>query len=156
MQTNAFRGFISMFGAKVITLLLGLLVTPIIVRLLGSSQYGDYAFILSILGITMILANAGIFDGTRKYIVEDREQPHSIEQVFGFYLRVAFVLALFAAIIYTTISWLGFSEQLFDHEFTVYFYLLGGLIFCRQAYSVARGGLMGLGLENRSELLTIL
>ena len=156
MQRNVFQGFISIFGAKVITLLLALLVTPLIVRLLGSAQYGDYAFILSILGITMILANAGIFDGTRKYIAEDREQPNWIEHVFGFYLRVAFILALAAALIYGTVSWLGFSEQLFSHEFTVYFYLLGGLIICRQAYSVARGGLMGLGLEDRSEPLSIL
>lgn len=156
MQSNVLRGFVSIFGAKIITLLLSLLTTPILVRLLGGAQYGDYAFILSILGITMILANAGIFDGTRKYIAENRNQSYWIEYVFGFYLRVAFVLAFIAALIYAIFSSLGFSAHFFGDEFTVYFYLLGGLIICRQAYSVARGGLMGLGLENQSEPLSIL
>ncbi|MFP9193642.1 polysaccharide biosynthesis C-terminal domain-containing protein [Natrialbaceae archaeon A-CW1-1] len=156
MQTNVLRGFVSILGAKITVLFLGLLITPILVRLLGSSQYGDYAFVLSVLGITMILTNAGIFDGTRKYIAEDRKQPNWVEHVFGFYLRVAIALALIAAVVYATFSWIGFSEQLFGYEFTVYFYLLGGLILTRQAYSVARGGLMGLGLEDRSEPLNIL
>lgn len=156
MRTNVLRGFVSILGGKVTTLLLGLLTTPILVRLLGSSQYGDYAFVLSILGITMILANAGIFDGMRKYIAENREQPNWIDYVFGFYLRVAFGLALIAAIIYAVFSWAGFSGQIFGHKFTMYFYLLGGLIVSRQAYSVARGGLMGLGLEYRSEPLNVL
>lgn len=156
MQTNILRGFVSILGAKVGTLLLGLLTTPILVRLLGSSQYGDYAFILSALGITMILANAGIFDGTRKYIAEDRGNPDWVEHVFGFYFRVALVLALIAAVSYTAFSWTDFANQLLGDEFTVYLYLLGALIVSRQASSVARGGLMGLGLEDRSEPLNIL
>lgn len=150
------RGFVSILGGKVVTLLSGLVITPLLVRLLGSAQYGDYAFLLSLLGITMILANAGVFDGTRKYIAEDREQSKWIEHVFSFYLRVATLLALTAALGYTVFSLLGLPEQIFGTGFTIYFYLLGLLILSRQAYSLARGGLMGIGLEDRSEPLTIL
>jgi O-antigen/teichoic acid export membrane protein len=56
---NLLRGFISIFGSKVATIVLGLMITPLLVRLLGTAEYGDYAFLISILGITMILVNAG-------------------------------------------------------------------------------------------------
>lgn len=156
MRTGVLRGFLSILGAKVAALFLGLLITPILVRLLGSSQYGDYAFVLSMLGITMILANAGIFDGTRKYIAEDRDQPYWVEHVFGFYIRVAVGLAVLIALLYVAVAWVGLPDRLFGEGFAVYFYLLAGMIVSQQAYSVARGGLMGLGLEDRSEPLSIL
>ncbi|OYR83512.1 polysaccharide biosynthesis protein [Halorubrum ezzemoulense] len=156
MMSNIIRGFISIFGSKVATLVLGLLITPILVRLLGSSQYGNYAFLFSILSITMILANAGIFDGTRKYIAENRAESNWTEHVFAFYLRTAFVLAVAAALVYFLFSWSGLSDRFFGDNFEIYFYLLGILVILRQANSVARGGLMGLGFEDRSEPLSIL
>lgn len=156
MGIDIIRGFISILGSKVATLFLGLLTTPILVRLLGSSQYGDYAFLLSVLGVTMIIINAGIFDGTRKYIAEDREDPNWTEHVFGFYFRLAFVLGIVGALVYMAISWTGISERFFRDGFKIYFFLIGILIFSRQMNSVARGGLMGLGLEERSEPLNIL
>lgn len=156
MNTDVIQGFISILGSKVATLFLGLLTTPILVRLLGSSQYGDYAFLLSIIGITMILINAGIFDGTRKYIAEDREDHNWTEHVFGFYFRLAIVLAIVGALIYAMISWSGLPERFLGNGFNIYFYLIGILIVGRQVNSVARGGLMGLGLEERSEPLNIL
>lgn len=155
MKTGVLRGLFSILGAKVVTLVLGLLITPLLVRLLGSRLYGDYAFVLSLLGITMILVNAGIFDGTRKFIAENREESEWTEYVFGFYLRTSVLLAAIAAAGYLVFSNLGFAGQFFGTEFVVYFYLLGGLILSRQAYSVARGGLMGLGLEDRSEPLFV-
>lgn len=156
MKTDVIRGFISILGSKVATLFLGLLTTPILVRLLGSSQYGDYAFLLSILGITMVLINAGIFDGTRKYIAEDREDHNWTEHIFGFYFRIAVVLAIIGALAYGTVSWSGLTKQFLGDNFAIYFYLIGILIVGRQINSVARGGLMGLGLEERSEPLNIL
>ncbi len=150
------RGFLSIFGSRVGTLFLGLIITPLLVRFLGGALYGDYAFLLSVLGITMILVNAGIFDGIRKYIAEDRDETMWVEQVFGFYLRVAILLALTAAVIFVIFSWTGLSEKFLGAEFRIYFYLLGILIVTRQANSVARGGLMGLRLEHLSEPLKII
>ena len=63
----------SIVGTKIFTLILTAVITPILIRLLDSSNYGDYAFLSSVLSITMILVNAGIFDGIRKYIAETRE-----------------------------------------------------------------------------------
>ncbi|KPN32330.1 polysaccharide biosynthesis protein [Halolamina pelagica] len=104
----------------------------------------------------MIIINAGIFDGTRKYIAEDRNEANWTEHVFVFYFRLAFVLAIIGALIYTAISWSGLPDYLFGDGFKIYFFLIGVLIVGRQMNSVARGGLMGLGLENRSEPLNVL
>lgn len=153
---NIIRGFVSILGSKVAVLLLGVIITPLVVRFLGSAKYGDYAFLMSVLGVTMILSNAGIFDGTRKYIAEERPQSDWVEQVFGFYLRVAIILAIAAAMIYGAFSHLGLVERFLGSDFVIYFYLLGMLIVVRQANSVVRGGLMGLGLEDKSEPLRVL
>lgn len=155
MEDDITRGFISIFGSNVAILLIGLLTTPILVRLLGSSQYGDYAFLLSILGVTMIIINAGIFDGIRKFIAENREESNWTEHVFGFYFQIAFIMAIFGALAYTAISWSGLVERFLGDGFTIYFYILGIMIVARQMNSVARGGLMGLGLEERSEPLNV-
>ncbi len=104
----------------------------------------------------MILVNAGIFDGMRKYIAENREQSGWTEQVFGFYFRIGTLLAMAAVFGCAIFSWFGLSTQLLGAKFDVYLYLLGGLILSRQAYSLARAGLMGLGFEERSEPLKIL
>ena len=156
MATNVLRGFASIFGSNVARLILGLITTPLLVRFLGTAEYGNYAFLLSILGITMILTNAGIFDGTRKFIAEERAEGNWKEHVFGLYFRVALLLAALAAAIYVAFGWLGFSDQWFAGEFELYFVLLGLLVVCRQSHTIARGGLMGLGFEDRSEPLGIL
>lgn len=155
MNIDVFRGFVSILGSKVVTLLLGLLVTPALVRLLGSTKYGDYAFVLSVLGITMILVNAGIFDGTRKYIAEDRERPRWPEHVFGFYLRTAALLAVVTAFGYVVFSRSGVPRRFLTTEFSTYLTLLGILVVGRQSFLLVRGGLMGLGLETVSEPLKV-
>ncbi|WP_225335208.1 oligosaccharide flippase family protein [Halomicrobium urmianum] len=155
-MSSILRGFLSILGAKITSLLLSLLITPILVRILGSSRYGDYAFILSVLGITMILVNTGIFDGVRKYMAEDRGEKDWKERVFGFYSRIAVILAAIASIGYGLLSQSPLISTIFGDEFRVYLYLLAGLIIARQMYSLARGGLMGIGLESRSEPLAIL
>lgn len=156
MVQSVFRGFLSVIGAKALSYISIILVTPILVRLLGSSGYGDYAFVLSLLSISMIVVNAGIFDGTRKYIAESRSRANWNELVFGFYLRVALLFSLVASSAYFTLATFGAPQLLFGPNFEIYFYLLSGIIIAHQGMSVVRGGLMGLGLEDRSEPLTVL
>ncbi|NHN40956.1 polysaccharide biosynthesis protein [Halorubellus sp. JP-L1] len=156
MVQSLVRRFASILGGRVSSLLLGLLITPVLVRLLGSSKYGDYAFLLSLLGITMILVNAGIFDGTRKYIAENRETANWTEHVLGFYIRVAGVFAIVAAIGYGVLAWSPLSTSVLGPQFGTYLYLTAALILAQQAFSLTRTGLMGLGLEKRSEPLKVL
>jgi len=62
--------FLSIFGGKMATLVTSVVFTPLLVRLLGSGNYGDYAFLMSVFGLLMVLANSGIAEGLRKYLPE--------------------------------------------------------------------------------------
>lgn len=150
MSRRILRGFISILGTDVAVLALSLVITPILVRLLGSAKYGDYAFVLSVLSMVMIVVNAGIFDGIRKYIAEDRD-PGWQGAVFGFYLRVGLVIAVVAAVLISGLTTIGVIATQFGPAFTTYFLVVAGLIIVRQLWAIGRGTLMGLGYEHISE-----
>jgi O-antigen/teichoic acid export membrane protein len=156
VSRNIVRGFLSIFGADVGKLLLSLAITPIIVRVLGGKGYGDYAFLLSVLGITMIFVNAGIFDGVRKYVAENREDLNWKSNVFAFYLRVALVVAVCVSGLVVLLGHFGLVEMAFGERYETYVYLVAGLIVTRQLASLARGTLMGFGYEQFSEPLRLL
>ncbi|WP_224447670.1 polysaccharide biosynthesis C-terminal domain-containing protein [Haloprofundus salilacus] len=151
MGRNVLRGFLSVFSSDVGVLILSLGITPILVRVLTSAEYGNYAFVMSVLSITMIVINAGIFDGIRKYIAEQRPDEDWSSNVFGFYMQVALVMAFTAAVIVVALAYFGVVGQYFGAVFEVYFYLLAALILIRQLWAVGRGTLMGLGYEHISE-----
>jgi O-antigen/teichoic acid export membrane protein len=155
MERSFVRGFLSIFGGRVGKLLLGLLGTPVIVRVLGDANYGNYATVLSVLSVIWICVNAGIFDGIRKYIAEDRDVPDWETNVFAFYLQVGVVLAIVAAILVVVATYFGVVGAVFGREFESYFYILAGLLVIRQLWAVARGALMGFGYEDRSESIRV-
>lgn len=155
MARNIFRGFVSVFSADIGVLLLSAAITPLLVRVLTSAEYGDYAFVLAVLSIIMIVVNAGIFDGTRKYIAEVHEgnwQTH----VFAFYFRIAGILALTASASLIGVISSGLVEAQLGKQFNIYFYMLTALIIVRQFWAFGRGTLMGLGHEHLSEPMKLL
>lgn len=155
MSKSVAKRFLHIFGSRVGTFLLTILVTPFLVRALGSDLYGDYAFLLSILSLVMILVNAGIFDGTRKFVSEERSDSKWKLHVIGFYGQVAFVLAGIASILMLLAVYTGVIETVWGSLFELYFILLVGLILLRQTLSFLRGCLMGFGDERYSEPLQI-
>lgn len=76
MKRSLATGVLSVFGGKVAMFVVTLVTTPILVRVLGSGRYGDYAFLMSVFAILMILVSSGVGDGVRKFVVEDRSIPH--------------------------------------------------------------------------------
>lgn len=156
MQTDPLRGFLSIFSAKIGTLLLTLLITPILVRVLGSTQYGQYAFLLSLFGVSMIFINAGINDGVRKFVAEDRSSRDWASNVFGFYTRLGSLLAGIGVIIFIFLNISGLTALLIGSEFESYLYLIAFLIVGRQYFIITRSALMGKGLEHISEPLKVI
>lgn len=148
--------FLTILGGRVGSLLLSLLITPLLVRFLGSSMYGDYAVVLSVLTIALIFVDAGIFDGIRKYISENRNIDRWEEQVFGFYFRLAILFSVIIAGLISLFTLLGVTNYIFGPEFDEYFYILSGLIIATQLFLIVRGALMGFGQERRSEPLVVL
>lgn len=155
MERSTFSGFLSIFSTKVVVVVVSLITTPVLVRLLTKAQYGDYAFVLSVFGIYMILVSSGVGDGVRKYVAEDRNATDWEESVIGFYFRAAFVLAALGALGLILIGHFA-SGRWFDSRFEVYFYVLAVLVFAAQFRNFNRRVLMGLGQERYSEPLKVL
>ncbi|WP_224270037.1 polysaccharide biosynthesis C-terminal domain-containing protein [Haloprofundus salinisoli] len=151
MGRNVVRGFLSIFSSDVGVLILSISITPILVRVLTAAEYGDYAFVMSVLSVTMIVINAGIFDGIRKYIAEQRPDADWNSNVFAYYMQVGLALAFAAVVIILLVLQLGLVERFFSPEFEIYFYMLAALVVIRQLWAIGRGTLMGLGYEHISE-----
>ncbi|MFC6835904.1 lipopolysaccharide biosynthesis protein [Halomarina ordinaria] len=151
MSRSIVRGFLSVLSTDVLVLLLSLVITPLLVRILTPGQYGEYAFVMTVLTFTMIFVNAGLFDGIRKYLAEETRAPEWQGQVFGYYTRVGTVVALVAALLVLASVWTGAIARLFGTEFERYFLLLAALVVIRQFWAIGRATLMGLGLEHLSE-----
>ena len=119
MSGRTIRGFFSILSGKLGRTLLGVLITPILVRILGSGLYGDYALLLSILAVITTITHAGISGGIRKFIAEEREQVDWRDRVFAFYARFAAILALSAAAVVFLFGRYGPVNSLFGEGFSL-------------------------------------
>ena len=155
MSRSILSRFVAIFSSKVIELLAVFLATPVIVRVLGPSSYGDYAFLLSVLGVLMLFVDIGIFDGIRKFLIESDRPDEWQEWVFAFYVRVAMGLVAFVVVGVLLLVEFGVVARLFGARFDWYLLVLAGLILARQLGAVARSTLMGLNREDVSESLQI-
>ena len=150
------RGIFSLLGGRIGVTLLAVIITPLLVRILGSAQYGDYAAIISIISLLMIIANAGIVSGLQKYIGQDRENEQWVKQVFGFYFRVGLLLSAGVAVFILIVSSTEFARSVFGFEFITYLYIAAALVIFKQIYRMVRGFLLGYGKEHLSSVVMFL
>lgn len=156
MSDRTLTGIVSVVGGTFGALLLGVLITPLLVRILGSESYGDYAFVISMFAILTTFARAGISAGLRKYIAEDRPDPGWRDHVFAFYARAGIALAVVVAAIIVLFALVGPVDRLFGDGFWLYFLLLAAMVAADQLFYISRYTLMGLHLERLSEPLAVL
>lgn len=156
MKSRLLSGFVSVLLGKVGVLLIGIATTPILVRLLTSSQYGEYAFILSAHALLVTVTSSGIFNGLRKYIAENRSEDGWKDYVFGFYTQLGLGVSLVTALGISLLTFTGIVDLLFQDIDDRLFYLLGALLVGDVLYKIGRGSLMGLHLERYSEPLQVL
>lgn len=155
MSRNVIQGFFSVLGGQAGVVAITIFLTPLLTRGLGSANYGDYAFLTSSLGLLMIIVNAGIFDGVRKYISEPRELATWESDVFAFYSQLGVVLILLVSGLIVLAVEIGLVSQLVGSRFELYFYILAVLLGTLQLSKIVRSGLMGFGLEHYSESLKV-
>ena len=155
MQRSILSGVLSVAGTKVLTLVVGIMTTPILYRLLGPGGIGVYTTVNSVFAMFMILVSSGVTDGVRKFIAEERDINCWEEHVVGFYFRLALVLAVSGAILLALVTWSGLVAQFFGQEYDMYFYLLCIMTIVSQFQAYARRTLMGFGLERYSEPLKV-
>lgn len=150
-----FQRFLSIFSAKLVTTVVAIVSTPIIVRLLGPSEFGDYAVFLSIFTLYMIPVSSGITEGVQKFVAEHRESTHWQEDVIRFYLVLAVSTVIVAVTVLLAITAAGVPAWSFGPEFTVYFYLLAVFVLVAQFRALCYHTVLGFGLEPISESLNI-
>ena len=151
-MSRILRGVVSVIGSKTVNLLVHVAMTPILARILGSRQYGDYAFVVAVLSIATLFSDSGIFDGVRKFISEDRPVGNWETLVFSFYTQLGAVLSLITGlVVFSTGFFLVWAGM--DPVFTSYFVLVAVLVGAKQLASIGRSTLMGLEYEHYSEAL---
>lgn len=147
------RAFISILGGNLGATLVMFAMTPIIVRLLGSDGYGDYAFIISMFALLTICYDAGLFDATRKFI---SEAPDDKFHVVNFSV-IAYIIGMILLIVWTILMllFLKFSPQKIqlNPDMTIYIIILLFALGGNQLFRISRSILMGLQMENKSEIL---
>lgn len=155
MNRSLTSAFFSLVGAKLATSVISIISLPVIVRVLGAGDYGDYAFLISSFSLMMILVSSGVTEGVQKYAAEEREDDHWQAHVVGFYLKLALVLALVGAGVLAVLTAEGTLPALLGDEFQLYFYLLAAFVIAAQLRSFSRRTLMAFGLERYSEPLRV-
>lgn len=146
--------YFSIFGAAVIGLVISILFTPLLVRFLGANQYGDYAFVLSTLGLLMIFVNSGVTRGVKKFVSEEGHPPSWQSDVFGFYTRVSLILVFFICVPILLLSLVDFFGIVGD-QFVLYFQLMVLILFFKQLYWFTKNSLQGMGYEKWSEPIKV-
>lgn len=157
MSRNLTTAFASIAGSRLVMLVASAAITPALLFFLGSGQFGQYASVMAVFGMLMILVSSGVNGGVRKYISEDRaaEDEQWKDHVFAYYFRLATLFALFAGGLLALGAATGAISTLMDADYDTYFYLLAVLVVAAQLRSVARRALMGLKLEHIAEPLQV-
>jgi O-antigen/teichoic acid export membrane protein len=155
VSRNIVTAFASIFAGRVTAMATLALSTPILIRFLGVSAYGQYATLIAVFNLSMILVSSGLNSGARKYLAEERDHEHWKDHVFGFFFRLAAGLALVAAIGFIAAARFGVVSATLGEELTPYFYLVGILAIMAQFTNYLRRSLMGLKLEHIAEPIRV-
>lgn len=155
MDRSILSGFLSIASAKAISLVMGILTTPVLYQLLGPKRVGMFGTVISVQALFMILVSAGVTDGVRKYVAEDRDRENWERAVVGFYFRLALLLAAGGAAVMFAATHFGVVEAVFGSAYEPLFYLLVVGVFAAQFWGYTRRTLMGFGLERYSEPLKL-
>ncbi|KAB1185125.1 MULTISPECIES: polysaccharide biosynthesis C-terminal domain-containing protein [Haloferax] len=156
MSRSLMKGFVSIFSAKVATSVLSIATLPLIVRVLGPSGYGDFAFLLSVFSLLMIFISSGVTGGVQKFVAEDRDDADWEASVIWFYFKLAAVLAAVGSLALVAVTGSGFIDQLFGPDYVIYFYLLAVFVIAAQFRAFTNRTLLGLSLEQFSEPIAVL
>ncbi|WP_254807782.1 lipopolysaccharide biosynthesis protein [Natronosalvus amylolyticus] len=154
MASSFQSAILTVLFSKVSILALSVLFTPLLVRLLGPTLYGQYAIILSVFAITAIFMMSGTTEAVRKYVSEQDDVEWQVAVIKQTY-QPAFLIGILAAVAFALLAWSGVVATLFGEAFTPLFYLLSAYAIGRQLRVHILWTLMGLQLESWSEPLKV-
>jgi O-antigen/teichoic acid export membrane protein len=139
---------------RIVSLAIGVVATPLLVRLLGPASYGDYAFAISVLSFTVIVTDVGTSDAVRKFIAELSGDDQTA--AFTFYVRLVGITAVIGAGGIAFAGQIIPSTGLLEQELSGLLAIVSVAVLGRAGFRLFRNILMGLGMERISEPLTVL
>jgi O-antigen/teichoic acid export membrane protein len=151
-MSSLFRSIISILSGKLIGRVIGLIFTPILVRIISQSQYGLYASILAGFNIIALVFKGGLFDATRKIVAEHATQTKEVSSIALSSLFVASIYSLLAILSMFIILRLQIIPPTYSRHVWV---LLCSILFINVLTSV-RGLFYGLRLESIGEILYLI
>ncbi|WP_251344441.1 flippase [Haloplanus halophilus] len=155
MNRDIFRGIFSVLSGKITILFISLVTTPLIVRLLGPADYGNYSFILSVLSILSILMITSVRTSLRKYLSENIENLEWVTAVFGFFVHLGTILSvIFGGLIVAVVISLRTIGAI-ESPISEYLLILVLVLFGNQIHGISWSSLMSYNLEHYAEGLNI-
>lgn len=155
VKQRLLEGFTFIFGGRLGSGILTVTITPIIVRVLGSGGYGDYAFALAVYTTLRTVSGGGIYEGARKYIAESAETSHRSD-VVRYYLNIAIIFGGTIAFGLAAVTYLFIGTILLEPRLRTYLFLVAILVLLHPFFYVVRSTLMGYELERYSEPLVVI
>lgn len=156
MNNKFVQSVVSIGLGKFGILIIGIVVTPLLVRTVTIAEYGIYAFIMSLSTMLVNPLNSGFYKGLRKYVSEDRDITGWQYTVMIYYLKLILVITLLELIIILFIYYLIGVENITDNTGIIHYLLLLPLISSQQVFLYIRNCLMGLNIEWISEPLLVI
>lgn len=155
IKKRILEGFLYIFGGRTGAGIITIAITPIIVRILGSGGYGDYAFAIAVYSTLRTVSGGGIYEGARKYIAEREDAGHR-SAVFRYYLNVAVLFGFSVSALLVLTAYLVVGNVFLAERLRGYLLLVAVLVFLHPFFYLVRSSLMGYELERYSEPLIVL
>ncbi|WP_227133059.1 lipopolysaccharide biosynthesis protein [Halorubellus salinus] len=145
---NFTERLLSIVSARVLTLVITFVTTPIVVRLLDPAGYGNYAVLLSVFTIWILPVSSAVTEGVQKYVGENRDDDDAWgARVVGFYFIFGGALVVVSVALLLAFTAVGGAAWLFGDSFTLYFYLLAVFVFVSQFRAIGYHAVLGFGNE---------
>ena len=105
-KPSIFKHFISIGTGTVINMLVGFLTTPVLTRLVGTAEYGQYSIFTMYAGIALMVLCMGFDQALIRYFYRF-DTPDYQRSIVRECCTLPFVCTLLAGILVCTLSWLG-------------------------------------------------
>lgn len=148
-MSSLLRSIFSIFSGKLAGILIGLIFTPILVRVISQTQYGLYASVLAGFNIVTLIAKGGLFDATRKTVAGYADQAEDVSSI----ISVSLLMSLSYGSLAMLLVFLSLQLNLIPSTYETYVLILLGAILFNNIFAVIRGSLYGLQFESIGEIL---
>ena len=145
------RSILSILIGKISGMVIGLLYTPILVRIISQKQYGLYASILAGFSLITLISKGGLFDACRKTVAETNSENGEIQKV----ISVSMTLSLFYGILGTSIVLILLASGLLPNLYKPYVLILSFSIIFGNILVIVRGSFFGTQKEFLAEILNV-